>query len=203
MSLLRHALFGGALFAAGVAHAGGRVITFGSHASYFTVDGDLRAAQSANGPVGVGQIAYGVGDFLGFARLDNDEILIRHNRDSTATFAYTGVYMLAFVHALETTRLTVSWDHAAWGIARSVVFDEDTHTYLAEITTEPPGQLSVTLEEGHTYLLLHASAGAEGGGHLLVRFAPASACVADINGDGILNLDDIDAFATGFIAGCS
>lgn len=207
------ALFGGALFAAGIAHAAPQIeYQPGSYATWRVQSsgyGSLSLTNPAYPPYG--WLPYS-GDFPGNITIiwsaDETEMGFLHDRHPTTSLwdQYSITGFLAYFNVTQDCPATMQWAAGTWGDSQATLRDLTLGVTLIAGDDDPVGWEQIALEEGHTYLLVMSSWGfATPGGGSMARFAVGSyQCNdADIDHNGVINLDDIQAFVDNFLGGCS
>ncbi|GJM19227.1 MAG: hypothetical protein DHS20C14_14400 [Phycisphaeraceae bacterium] len=204
----RACLFGGALFAAGVAagsanaqgfaHDGG----FGIIAADKNVGADPYFRFEPSNPLGFGNNAYANGDLLGRVTSTTDEVSITHNRTGSGLFSYSAVFGWAYVFAVSDVPVDLAWDFGAWGQAYLFVENLTDLGVVFDAGALNAGTATVLLEEGTEYRVRLAIAGNGAGGNSFARATVVEPCAADIDGNGVLNVDDIEQFVDAFLGGC-
>ncbi|GJM19224.1 MAG: hypothetical protein DHS20C14_14370 [Phycisphaeraceae bacterium] len=206
--LRRACLFGGALFAAGIAahdaHAEGFAFTLTSGViSADRIAGNDPIFQPASSYIpGFGNAAYSAADFAGSVLATNTELSFTHDRASSATFTDSYAGVAAYAYVLTPTALSVEWDFGAWAETECFVLNATDNVTLFEAGNTAAGHTTVALEPGIKYLLLTKTEGESAGGESFARFTFPEPCAADIDGNGVLNVDDIEAFVAEFLGGC-
>lgn len=221
----RGALFGGALFTAGIAHA--------DSSFNFVVGPSVSYARSAD--IEVNGVGYSFSDdgqpyffgVFGFQYCPNTDpysyasyfsLADAYASDQQFLGASADSYFCGFVYAdfrayfmVQTpTEFTISWQNqfAAYaGITAGVweVGGDGSSTLVAGpgagATTGSTGESETfALEAGLYYF--EASLVSEGFGFAFAGLELlGDACACDLDGSGMLNLDDIDAFASAFLSG--
>ncbi len=201
-------LFGGALLAAGIATSDANAdgfafaLTSGVISGDRAVGNDLSLQPSSNTIPGFAVAAYGVGDFYGSTQATTHELSFVHERGASGTFVESYVGVGAYAYVLTQSTLNIAWEFGAWDTTTCVVLDATNNATVFDAGLASSGETSVVLEPGVKYLLLASTRGAAAGGDAFGRFTFNETCPADINGDGVLNFDDIDAFVNSFLGGC-
>ncbi|GJM19226.1 MAG: hypothetical protein DHS20C14_14390 [Phycisphaeraceae bacterium] len=203
-SVTHTCLFGGAMFAAGVAQGEPAALTLGNQTAYFATAYGTPFFETGAGPLGIGAFGYGVGDVFGLCSIKNDEILIRHERASSGTVESSIAYASVIFYGLEDALVELDWDHGDWETIEAYVRDNTTGVTIFDFAAFPvPGAPAyLQLFEGHQYRLRYFTLGEAPGGDAFVRLTPDVGCAADIDGNGVLNVDDIGAFVAAFLGGC-
>ncbi|MEZ6319168.1 MAG: hypothetical protein R3B49_10535 [Phycisphaerales bacterium] len=205
-SRTRACLFGGVLFAAGIAGADASGQTFAFQYHYHRVVGTgpntVFLAPYAYGPFGVGDTVYIKNDFSAYVSCTNTAMSFMHDRASNAAFSYTSVEVVAYFYALEEMDVRVQWDAGAWATRILTVQDLTAGTTLLNGNASATGDQTIHLAEDHQHLAVLLTRGTSPGGASWALITIENQCVADVNADGVLNLDDIAMFADSFIGGC-
>ncbi|MEZ6319443.1 MAG: hypothetical protein R3B49_11950 [Phycisphaerales bacterium] len=209
---IRACLFGGALFAAGIGAGQARADRM---AFSFSV-AEVRARpvggttqtfvqQDLDGPLGCGVLAYDADDLHAVVTCNNTEISLAHARPSNASFAYSSVSVNAEFFALGEGPFELQWDLGTWqhgfGYISGVTVGGSLIDFDASIN--PAGSWVMPLVDGQEYAILAAVWGDTPGEGASVSLRIVEPCAADIDGNGVLNLDDIAAFVQSFLGGCS
>ncbi|MEQ8770304.1 MAG: hypothetical protein RIB60_07325 [Phycisphaerales bacterium] len=205
-------LFGGALFAAGLsappADAAPEIV-FGPYAQGRVLtdpDGtgldELKRSTLGPGPFLPGVFdAYSTTASFGAGV---GEVWFTHDR-AGATLSYSAAVFDVYFTVTEPGTLEVDWDAGGWfDIA---LMTEDGNVVFS-LDFSGAGSQAVPVTPGTQYRVVLGTYGWDPGGDSwgrmrLVGESSGTGCnAADINGDGILNFDDIDAFVAGFLGGC-
>lgn len=205
----RACLFGGALFAAGLAapEAAGQGLAHWA-GSYALITADRISGVDpmfkpyAESPLGVPTTSYTSGGFSGTVTMGTHLLEFAHDRGSSGVFSYSLVGMAADVHPLTDCTIEISWDFGAW--AAGVIFVQDVATQVVLWNSAgSSGSDTFPLEHGLAYTIGGLAGGDAAGGPAWARVELAEPCAADIDGNGVINLDDIGAFVDSFLLGCS
>jgi len=136
--------------------------------------------------------------------LDRIDCLTRANTDALNTFAYAWAY-------IETTgcaSVRLTWDFDATNAydCSAFIADLDSYAYVAGPVDVAggAGSVDVALDPGRYQVFVRA--GVKGDGVSVVSASAewlgcVNACACDLDGSGVLNLDDINLFAGAFVAG--
>lgn len=220
----RACLFGGALLAGGVfaASAPAQSIAHrhdggfeGSYAYMFVgVPGGGQFMQEAATPLGFAGLSLSIGGaFSGGVASDPSGCSFSHSQASGLENTETSVTVHLEFWALSDATARVQWDAVVEKSLRGG--QPPMRTRLIDLTVGATvldlGDLSgnhvVALEEGHRYEFrfdsstndLASSSGIDSWG----EFRVIEGCNgADIDGNGVLNVDDVQAFVDGFLGGC-
>ena len=208
---IRACLFGGALFGAGVpAAVAAPMLTFGGGYSYGEIEasGAVPYFLSYGGP---GPSPFADGAYMGGgldASFDASrmELAIMHDRTDSLTFTSSRVAIVAYFEVTEECIGRAMWDFGAWGGSNQAqVINLDSVNILIDDTGAVIGNRTAVLTPGTQYGVFLITQGEAPGGQSFARFSvePLDGCNdADINKDGVLNVDDVQAFVDAFVFGC-
>ncbi len=206
---LRGCLFGGAVFAAGIvpdasAQPFSHIFSRASIAATPVAGDPIDVLEESTNPLGVGSFQESEADFFSYCSVTPTRVKMIHNRASSDAFNYSGVETVAAMNLLEDVTVEISWDHGAWGIARVIIMNYTDPTPVVEFDSAGvlSGSLVLNFEAGETIAMNLATAGAAAGGDSFACIEVPIACPADLDGNGVLNVDDIDVFVSLFLAGC-
>lgn len=208
-----HSLFGGALFGAGLActHAcAAPELVFGPYAQGRVLTdpdgtGLIELERHTPGPGPFAPDTFDDAGTLATFGAGVGEMWFTHDRDGAALH-YSAAQINATFTVTEATAATIEWDPGSW--YSQVLFVNDTAGVILFLhDDEGAGSEVVPLEPGITYWLVLGTYGWDPGGESWGRLrlgASGAGCnPADINQDGVLNFDDLDAFIDAFLLGCS
>ena len=207
-------LFGGALFAAGL-HAstalGMPMLTFGTGYSYgeIVATGPMASymlSYGGPGPSPFADGAYAGGGMEASFDASRTELAIVHDRTDSATFDFSRVAIVAYLQVTEECIGRVMWDFGGWeGSNQAQVVNLSTVSVVIDDAGATVGNRTAVLTPGTQYGVFLVTQGGAAGGQSSARFAvePLNGCNdADINKDGVLSLDDLEAFVEAFLFGC-
>ncbi|MEZ6319167.1 MAG: hypothetical protein R3B49_10530, partial [Phycisphaerales bacterium] len=119
-SVYRRCLFGGALFAAGLASQASAQ-NFAFERGYALIDAnritsgtDPHISRDAHPPFGFGTVSYSDADLSGSFRGNTTSLSFTHNRSTGNVFSYSAAGFVAYVYALQNTPVEMSWDFGNW-----------------------------------------------------------------------------------------
>ncbi|GJM18303.1 MAG: hypothetical protein DHS20C14_05160 [Phycisphaeraceae bacterium] len=223
---LRACLFGGAVFAAGLAaaeaHADEFIIgatthnggyTDGPYAYVYTLDGGFAYDAHIAAPFGpTTASAYVAGSTTtNFSRvvLSSEELSATNIKsDGLSYFNYTAATTDFLV--ADTMDVLITWDVDTALSSGNRTFELLSTSPFATVfdyqglapAEQASGSTTLTLpnSSGYRVKFLFRSLNGSGEGAFSITPAP-NPCFADCDGSGTLNVDDIDCFVTGFLAG--
>jgi len=207
----RALLFGGTLFGAGLAQAAPEIeYQAGSYATYrveSTVYGNVSKVDSAYPPNGWNAYAVAYPDNITVTwDADATRIRFQHDRHPTTSIwdVYSVVGFLANFTVTQDAPATMEWAAGTWGDSQALLYDVTADVELVSMDDVRVGRQQVALEAGHEYqIVMSTFGGASGGGSYGTLALGSYACgPADIDANGVLNLDDIILYADAFNAGC-
>ncbi len=220
---MRACLFGGAIFAAGVAEAQEFEWAYsplGGPSTVVLLQSDdgveyeyLYDDNVAPAPI-TGSLASG--PYLTSAACTATVIEGAGQTGPGLLSGFVGTFTAAYATVMAPTTVEVTWDlensdqRPAYAGGTAFISSVDPVTgipidTLYSLHTNPlAGALSVELEPGVLYVFnidffTYGNDGAAGTG--FVRYAIVSDCFADCDDSGTVNIDDIDCFVAGFLAG--
>ncbi len=205
-------LFGGALFAAGISTAdalGAPEIVFGPYAQgrVLTDPDGTGLDELKRSTLGPAPFLPGVFDSYGTTASFGagvGEVWFTHER-AGPTLNYSAAVFDAYFTVSEPGTLEVDWDAGGW-FDIALMLDDGNVVFSLDFAGA--GSEAIPVMPGHQYRVVLGTYGWDAGGDSwgrmrLVGDAGSAGCnAADINGDGVLNLDDIDAFVALFLGGC-
>ena len=113
---------------------------------------------------------------------------------------------------LDTVDVTISWDVDTMIESDDRVFELLSTTPFTTLfdyqdlspAQQAAGSATISLSNTSCYRVkfLFRSLNGEGEGAFSLTIDPADECIADCDGNGVLNIDDIDCFVSAFLAGC-
>ncbi len=208
-SVARACLFGGTLFAAGLSADAAPEFIYGPYAQ-----GRVLTDPDGTGLVELKQYTFGPAPFLPGV-LDSSgttasfgaglgEMWFTHDRPG-ATLNYSAALFDAYFTVSEPGTLEIDWDAGGW-FDIALMLDDGNVVFSLDFSGA--GSEVVAVVPGHQYRVFLGTYGWDPGGsswgrvRLVGDSGPTGCNAADINGDGVLNFDDIDAFVDGFLGGC-
>ncbi|MEZ6319444.1 MAG: hypothetical protein R3B49_11955 [Phycisphaerales bacterium] len=211
--MTRRCLFGGTLFAAGLVQGalGAPMMGFGDGYSSGTIDADGPSGgyylmYGGPGPSPFADGSYTGGGLTASFDASRTQLAITQERHTSDTWTSSRVEIVAYFTVNEPCLGRVIWDFGGWeGPNQAQLFNFDTLTSLVQTFGNPVGNKTAALEPNVQYGIFLVCQGEAPGGSSMASFGvePLEGCNdADINKDGVLNLDDIAAFADAFIFGC-
>ncbi|MEZ6317387.1 MAG: hypothetical protein R3B49_01345 [Phycisphaerales bacterium] len=223
MRALNACLFGGTLFAAGIAHAqdfqfslrngGGDLISYGyAYGTDLPNIGSFDRAIDTNfNPASATfHIDASYNFFGGEAALTNHSMFANAFASSAYGPGYGRGIAYAYFAVASSVQLCIEWSFADeqppfdFAYSTLVVTDATNAQDLFVVAEGDPDQglACIDVHPGRFYAVLIDALAFEPFGDTFARvqlYAPP--CPCDLDGSGVLNLDDIDAFAVAFIAG--
>ena len=211
--MTRRCLFGGALFAAGLVQgvSAAPMMTFGSGYSSGTIEADGAGGSYYLSYGGPGPSPFADGSYMGGgldATFDASRtaVSLTHERNDSAMWSSSRVEIVAYFMVTEPCLGRMVWDFGQWeGPNQAQLLNFDTLTTLIQSFGDGVGNRTAALEPGVQYGVFLVSQGSAPGGSATVSYGvePLEGCNdADIDKNGILNLDDVIAFADAFLFGC-
>ncbi len=201
----RTCLFGGTLLAAGIAANSAHAQSFAHESSdYALFASPIFFGNDTSGSLfGFGSIDRSIADWDGQAVSTTGEISVSQSLGTSGTITSSGAYMKTVTYGLNGCAAQLVWDFGPWPNAVLSVTDLDTATtvfVVDEVT--PTGSQVIPLTEGVRYEIIASISGAAPSGESFAGAWVYQPCPADLNADGVLNVDDIDAFVAAFLGGC-
>lgn len=211
----RVCLFGGALLGAGLANAQAQTISHchdygnsGSFVSYGRISAysasPVTIYQFADDPLGFSNAGYTAGDFSALVTGDTSGCSFTHERGSVDEFNSSAVVCVLWFWALEDGAVRVRWGGQRSSDTDAVLYDSTADADVLAYYGWHSGDHVVMLEKGHRYRFRFRSSAqfvptADAWG----EFRVIESCNdADLDGNGILNFDDLDAFVDAYLGGC-
>ncbi len=204
------ALFGGALFCAGMT-PGAQAQNFGHMRARADMQAELVIGytfvyhQDIGGVLGLGSVSYEMAAWVGEIVADPERIGVAQSLPSTSTaFAFAGVSVASNVYALSDMTVRVEWDFAGWTGDAYVLNITQGTTPFTDHVSGPVGTETFDLAKGDYCVFVGVLQGSAGGDDGFINFTIQNEpdCPADLDGNGVLNFDDIDLFVAGFLEGC-
>ncbi len=216
---LRACLFGGALFASGLASADEFIVATntdsgGTNAPYASVT--TLVPYNIDFSYGPG---FGFGTFDAYDAGTSASAVLSASEITVSNFKPAGAMSTAAAGTLTvfgvtaTSDVTISWDVDTDMQIRDILVQRDTSpaAVLFNYSSLPAGQqasgsTTLTLEAGISYTvrIRVASFNTQGDGMLSLTLPPPPPeCYADCDGDGDLDVDDIDCFVASFLSECT
>lgn len=206
-------LFGGALFAAGLHTApalAAPMLTFGAGYSSGTIEatgsGGYLLVYGTNGPSPFADGAYTGGGLDATFDASRMEVSFTHDRTTSDTWDTSRVAVVAYFTVNEGSIGRVTWDFGSWeGSNQAQLINLDSLSILIDDAGTGVGNRTAVLTPGVQYGVFLVTQGALPGGPSFGKFSiePLDGCNdADIDKNGVLNLDDINAFVEAFVFGC-
>ena len=205
---IRACLFGGAIFAAGLtaadAQGGDTIFSNGSSSYSFSTAGfvglpsgpyQYQLSFAPCDPVGVQSLS----DYSG----SSESVVVDGSISVSATNllgssnAFGSAYAYVFLN--EDLTFTLEWSFGTAGIC--TISDDQFNVLAGVVEATGTGSETITLPPGLYALLAIASETAMATSSASITWDTTATCAADCDGNGSLNVEDIDCFVAGFLAG--